>query len=62
MTLMGNPQIQLVYRHQTEEGIFTADSEELKEVPDGFSLQGKATKNAVIAWIKNNLEDIKASK
>jgi len=62
LTLMGNPQIQLVYRHRTEEGIFTADSKELKEVSDGVSLQEKAMKNAVIAWIKNNLEDIKASK
>lgn len=62
LILIGNPTIRLVYRHQTEQGIFTSDSEELKHVLGGVSLQQKEMKCAVIEWIKNNLEDIKASK
>ena len=62
LILLGNPEIRVVYRHQTPEGTFEMDSAELKQMLGGISLQQREIKKAVIELIKNNLEEIKASK
>jgi hypothetical protein len=62
LTLLSNPGIRLVYTHQTEKGIFTGDSKELIEMFEGFRLNQKEVKEGIIEWLRNNLEDIEASK
>lgn len=62
LIMMSNQDIRVVYRHQTPEGTFELDSAELKQMLGGVSLQQGEIKKAVIELIKNNLDDIKASK
>jgi hypothetical protein len=62
LTLLSNPGIRLVYTHQTGKGAFKVDSEEVLETLGGVRLQQKQVKEGVIEWIKNNLEEIEASK
>jgi len=62
LTLLSNPGIRLVYKHQTGKGTFTVDSAEVLEMLEGVRLQQKEVKEGVIEWIKNNLEKIEASK
>ena len=62
LTLLGNPEIRLVYRHQTQNGSFTADSDEIKKMLGEVPLQQGEMKAAVIQWFINNLEEIEASK
>jgi hypothetical protein len=57
-----NPEIRVVYRHQTHVGKFEIDSAELKQLLEGVSLQQGEIKKAVIELIKNNLEEIRVSK
>jgi hypothetical protein len=59
--LIRNPGVRLIYRYTTDKGIFQSDSEELLTLLSGVSPQQKEIRNAVIEWIKNNLEDIEAS-
>lgn len=56
------PEIRIIYRHSTAEGTFEADSVELGQVLSGVSLQTGEIKRAVIDLVRNNLEDLKASK
>lgn len=61
-TLVGNKDLELNYRHKTEAGSFEMRSKELREMLLGVSLVQKEIKEAIIEMIKNNLEEIKASK
>jgi hypothetical protein len=62
LNLLSYPGIRWIYRHSTEEGFFEMDSEELLKMLEGVSLQQKEIKQAIIEMIKNNLDEIKASK
>ncbi len=62
LILQSNPEIQVLYRHQTPEGAFSIDSDELKQILGGVSFQQKEIKKGIIDLIKNNLEEIKAGK
>jgi hypothetical protein len=62
LNLLSNPGIRWIYRHSTEEGFFEMDSAELLTMLEGVSLQQKEIKQAIIEMIKNNLDEIEASK
>lgn len=62
LNLLSHPKIRLIYRHKTLNGSFEMDSAELLTMLDGVPLQKKEIKQAVIEMIKNNLEEIEASK
>ncbi len=62
LLLVSNQGIQLVYNHRTPAGTFEMDSAELMVMLGEVSLQQADIKAAVIEMIKNNLEEIKASK
>ena len=62
LILQSNPDIRVVYRHQTPEGTFLLDSAELKQMLGGVPIQQADIKKAIIDLIKNNLEEIKSSK
>jgi anti-sigma regulatory factor (Ser/Thr protein kinase) len=62
LTIIGNPDIRIIYRHQTHEGVFEIDSGEIREMMKGISLQQAQIGHAITEMIKNNLEEIKASK
>lgn len=62
LLLVGNPEIHYKYTHTTDKGTFAIDSVELRTLLEGISLQQGDVRKAFIELIKNNLEDIKASK
>ncbi|SHE47828.1 Histidine kinase-, DNA gyrase B-, and HSP90-like ATPase [Mariniphaga anaerophila] len=62
LTLLSNPEIRLVYTHQTNEGSFSIDSQEVLKMTDGIPLQQKEMREAILEMIKNNLEEINTSK
>jgi hypothetical protein len=62
LTVIGNPDIQIVYMHQTHEGVYEIDSREVREMMNGVSLQRTEIGHALTELIKYNLEEIKASK
>lgn len=62
LTVLSNPEIGLVYLHKTPEGSFEIDSKEVVKMTEGISIQQKEVREAILEMIKNNLEDIKASK
>lgn len=62
LILAGNPQIRVIYRHTTPAGSFVADSSMLRQLLNGVSLQNGEIKQAIIAYFRNNLMEIKASK
>jgi hypothetical protein len=62
LNLLSNQGIHWIYRHSTEEGFFEMDSAELLTMLEGVSLQQKEIKQAIIEMIKNNLNEIEASK
>ncbi|MEE4286141.1 MAG: ATP-binding protein [Mariniphaga sp.] len=62
LNLLSHPEIRWIYRHRTPEGFFEMDSAELLKMLEGVSLQQKEIKQAIIEMIKNNLNNIKASK
>lgn len=62
LTVLSNPGISLVYQHKTSEGSFELDSKEVVKMTEGISIQQKEVREAILEMIKNNLEDIKASK
>jgi hypothetical protein len=62
LTVIGNPEIRIVYRHQTQDGVYEIDSREVREMMKGVSLQRAEIGQAIIEMIKNNLEEIKACK
>lgn len=57
-TLIGNENLALNYRHKTDKGEFSIQSDEIKELLDGASLKQKEIRQAIIEIIKNNLKDI----
>ena len=61
-TLVGSKDLELNYRHETEKGNFKISSRELRETLQGVPLVQKEIKEAINEMIKNNLEEIKASK
>jgi anti-sigma regulatory factor (Ser/Thr protein kinase) len=62
LILLSNPGIRVVYSHQASAGTFELDSAELMLMLNGVPLQQKEIKKAVIDLIRNNMEEIKASK
>jgi len=62
LSVIGNPKTRFQYRHQTDEGEFKIDSGEIREMMKGVSLKQSEIGNALTEMIKNNLEEIKASK
>lgn len=62
LTVLSNPAIRLVYKHQAVNGSFEIDSEEIRAMVEGVSIQQKEVREAILELIKNNLEEIKASK
>lgn len=57
-TLIGNENLALNYRHKTDKGEFSIQSDEIKELLQGASLKQKEIRQAIIEIIKNNLKDI----
>jgi hypothetical protein len=62
LAVIGNPQPRIIYRHYTNEGEVEIDSEEIREMMNGISLQRSDIGKALTEMIKNNLEEINASK
>ncbi len=62
LNLLSHPGIRWIYRHSTEVGFFEMDSAELLTMLEGVSLQQKEIKQAIVEMIKNNLDEIEASK
>ena len=60
LTLISNENLELVYRHKTEEGEFIFHSEEIKEMVEGVSLKQKEIREAVLELFKNNLKEIRS--
>jgi len=60
LTLMSHDDIDINYKHVTENGIFSLKSRELKEMLGDISFMEKEIKKAIIELIKNNLKDINA--
>jgi hypothetical protein len=61
LTVLSNPGICLVYKHQTRNGTFEINSEEVAEMTKGVSLKQKEVREAILEMIKNNLIEIEAS-
>ena len=61
-TLVSNKDLVLKYRHETDTGSFEMNSEELRKALEGVPLIQREIKEAIIEMLKNNLEEIKASK
>jgi len=53
---------ELVYRHKTDIGEFKLSTHELEETLGDVSWQQKEIRNGIIDWIKNNLDEIKATR
>jgi hypothetical protein len=62
LTVISNPDIRIIYRHQTQDGVYEIDSGDVREMMKGVSLQRTEIGQAIIEMIKNNLEEIKACK
>lgn len=62
LTLLGNPEIRLIYRHRSGQGVFEIDSKDVIDMLGGISLRQKEVRKAIIEMIINNLDEIKASK
>ncbi len=60
LTMIGNPEIKIVYRHTAGKGFFEADSGQITEMFEGAPLQQKEIRDAILEWIKNNLNHIEA--
>lgn len=61
LTMLSYPEIRLIYQHKTAKSSFKTDSQEITEMLDGVSPKLKEMKQAIIEWIKNNLEEIGAN-
>ncbi len=62
LTLLSNPEIRLIYRHRSGEGLFEIDSKEVIAMLEGIPLRQKEVRQGIIEMIINNLDEIKASK
>ena len=62
LTLLSNPGIRLIYRHRSDKGLFDLDSKEIQAMLGDVPLQQKEVRQAVLEMIKNNLDEIEASK
>ncbi|RIH64408.1 ATP-binding protein [Mariniphaga sediminis] len=62
LILLSNPGIRLIYRHRVGKDSFEIDSQEIREMFEGVSLQHKEVRKALVEMMKNNLVEIKASK
>lgn len=58
LTVLGNPELRIVYRHITGKGEFEADSRRITEMFEGASLQQKEIREAIMEWMENNIKDI----
>jgi len=57
-TAATNEQIRFIYRHTTDFGSYTFDTDEVKEVLDGMSFNNADIIKALTQMIKTNLKDI----
>lgn len=62
LCVLSHPEIRFVYSHSTIKGSFKMDSAEIFEMLEGISIQQKEIKQAITEMIKNNLDEIEASK
>lgn len=62
LIIVSNPEIRIIYNHRTPDGTFGLDSDRLMQILDGVPLKHGEIKRAVIDLVKNNLEEINASK
>lgn len=60
-TLYSNPQVVLNYRHKTEKGEFSIQSEEIRELLQGVTIKQREIRQAITEMIKNNLKDIRTT-
>jgi anti-sigma regulatory factor (Ser/Thr protein kinase) len=58
LTLISHENLELVYRHKTENGEFILNSEEIKDMLGDVSLKQKEIREAVLELFKNNLIEI----
>lgn len=58
LTLVSNENVELRYRHKTEEGEFTLTSTELKTMLGNVSLKQKEIRNGILELFQNNLKEI----
>ncbi|MCY1719715.1 ATP-binding protein [Prolixibacteraceae bacterium Z1-6] len=62
LTLLSYSEGVLEYSHETEKGKFSINSGEIKEMLGDISFQQKEIREGIIELIKNNLEEIEATK
>lgn len=62
LSVIANPLIRIIYRHQTDEGVFEIDSDEIRKALVGVPLQQADISRAVIEMFRSNLEEIKAGR
>ena len=58
LTMLGNENLELSYEHNTNKGSFKFSSTEIKNNVEGVSLQNTEIRNAIIDFIKSNIENI----
>ena len=58
LTMLGNENLELSYEHKTNKGSFKFSSTEIKNNVEGVSLQNTEIRNAIIDFIKSNIENI----
>jgi hypothetical protein len=58
LTMLGNKNIEFVYRHKTNNGEFEISSNEIKNSIEGVSMQQPEIREAITDLIRNNIKDI----
>ncbi len=58
LTMLGNKNVELVYKHKTNKGSFKISSAEIRNNIEGVSMQKPEIREAIIDLIKNNINEI----
>ena len=59
LSMVSANNVQLIYEHRTEKGIFRITSAEIREITGEVSLQNAGMKNAITDLIKNNITELR---
>lgn len=62
LTMLGNPKVNVVYKHKTKKGEFIISSSEIKKAVGEGLIRKSEIKNGITDLIKNNLDEIGATK
>ncbi len=58
LSMLSNENVEFVYEHQTDKGLFKVSSAEIRKSIDGVSLQQPEIRRAITDFLENNIKNV----